>query len=134
MADEDHEDFERDDIDLDALERMIAENQEDHIRHRAVKPPRSSVPFSPSLLSSVFIPALEQASESGIVPTGFNLSPAEISSHFGPHATYPDQEVIEIGARRRPIVMQLPLDIWYPRAVQWAQGLSVMNAILASMQ
>ena len=42
---------------------------------------------------------------------------------------YPIFEAIKSGRRGKLLNMVLPFDIWWPKAVAWAQGLDLMTRI-----
>jgi hypothetical protein len=44
---------------------------------------------------------------------------------------FDEQEEIQIGLRKKGFPIQLSSQIWKPRTEVWAQGLFVMNTILA---
>ena len=104
-------------------DKDIANSQEKHIRHDAIEVPANHCPFETEEHMHVFVGALNEMREQGIIPTGFDVAEVEWDEDG-----YPDAEYIKIG--RRHIQVHLPHDIWWPRAVQWVQGLFVLSKLL----
>ena len=65
--------------------------------------------------------------DSGDLPPGFGVTPDELGADG-----FDEQEEINIGLRKKGHLIQLPSQLWKPRADLWAQGLYAMSAILAS--
>ena len=64
--------------------------------------------------------------ESGELPFGYGVTVAEFGgNHFD------EWEVIQIGLQKNGFPIQLSSQIWKPRTEIWAQGLFVMNSVLA---
>ena len=82
-------------------------------------------PFDQQQLS-LFEHGLEILTDSGDLPPGFGVTPDELGADG-----FDAQEEINIGLRKRNFI-ELPSQVWKPRAELWAQGLYAMNAILAS--
>jgi hypothetical protein len=59
-----------------------------------------------------------------IVPLGFGVAESEWDED-----TYPEFEDITLGRRGKSLNVCLPFDVWWPRAVAWAQGLDLMVRI-----
>ncbi|KAJ7704649.1 hypothetical protein B0H16DRAFT_1216535, partial [Mycena metata] len=54
-----------------------------------------------------------------IIPLGLGVTETEWADGI-----YADAEVVKIG--RKEVEVTLPFQIWWPRAVVWAQGLELM--------
>ena len=64
--------------------------------------------------------------ESGDLPSRYGVTVAELGgNHFD------EWEDIQIGLQRKGFPIQLSSQIWKPRTEIWAQGLFVMNSVLA---
>lgn len=63
--------------------------------------------------------------DSGELPHGYGVTLAELGDEFD------EQENINIGLQKKGFQIDLPSQIWKPRTEVWAQGLFVMNSILA---
>ena len=70
---------------------------------------------------------LEMLTDSGDLPDGYGVTPAELGREFD------EQEDINIGLQRKGFPIVLPHQIWKPRMEIWAQGLFVMNSISATL-
>jgi hypothetical protein len=115
-VEEDHDD------EWEGVDDLIADEQANDIRHEAVEVPSNGSPFSPEL-QAVFFDALQvQAQE--IIPEDFGLL----------LDSYPTMETIHLGRGGKKITVVLPLDIWLPRALAWAQGLELMNGLIVEAQ
>jgi hypothetical protein len=97
-----------------------------NIHHEAVPVPSGSSPFDQQQLS-LFKRGLKILTDSGNLPPGFGVTPDELGADG-----FDEQEEINIGLRKRGYLIELPSQVWKPRADLWAQGLYAMNAILAS--
>ena len=86
--------------------------------------PDSSSPFSPEN-EEVFFEALHEIRRLEIIPMHFGVSPAEWVN-----GTYGDMETITFGRGGRLEELELPFSTWWPRAVEWVQGLELMTALL----
>ena len=64
--------------------------------------------------------------DSGELPHGYGVTLAELDGD-----EFDEQENINIGLQKRGFPIDLPSQIWKPRTEIWAQGLFVMNSILA---
>ena len=64
--------------------------------------------------------------DSGDLPNGYGVTPAELGEDV-----FDELEDIKIGLQKKEIPIHLPSPIWKPRTEIWAQGLFVMNSILA---
>ena len=107
------------------LEEELARSQDKHIRHEAIKVPADRCPFDTEESQTVFVNALNAIRERGVVPANFGLLRSEWDADG-----YPEVEIIKFGRTGKELVVSLPLAIWWPRAVEWAQGLYVMSKVL----
>ncbi|KAL0958446.1 hypothetical protein HGRIS_000589 [Hohenbuehelia grisea] len=106
-------------IDTDTIEKMIARDQETHIRHAAIDTPEEEQPFRTEQASRTFRKVLNEVTQRGIIPEGYTLDAD----------SYNEVEVIKLGRAGKREEIQLPYEIWWPKAVKWAQGLDIMTRI-----
>ncbi|KAJ7348093.1 hypothetical protein DFH08DRAFT_698960, partial [Mycena albidolilacea] len=108
----------QDDLDdeWEDIYNMIAADQTPDVRHDAIDVPTHNSPFSPEL-EAVFFETLGTVKALNIVPEGFDLD----------LDAYPLRESIHLGRGGKRILVLLPLDIWWPRALLWSQGLNLMT-------
>lgn len=112
------------------LDEAIAASQNHHIRHDPIPVPDNRCPFPEgSNLLEVFIRSLNDVRAAGIIPHFVGVRELE-----WPEDGYGTYEFIALGRRGRRVSVELPFDIWWPRAVAWSQGLDIMNRILNVMQ
>ncbi|KAK6968889.1 Integrase catalytic domain-containing protein [Favolaschia claudopus] len=78
-----------------------------------------AAPFS-AALEKVFWEALEFVKAENMIPEDFDT---DLDS-------YPVRESIHLGRGGKRISVTLPLDIWWPRALLWAQALDLMTRLL----
>ncbi|KAJ7844242.1 hypothetical protein B0H14DRAFT_2358742, partial [Mycena olivaceomarginata] len=71
-----------------------------------------------------FSGAFRDVHAAGIIPKRLGVAEAEWGNDG-----YSETETIKVG--RRDVEIVLPVAIWYPRAVMWAQGLEIMSKFLA---
>ncbi|KAJ7245205.1 hypothetical protein C8J57DRAFT_1438317 [Mycena rebaudengoi] len=116
-VEEDHDD------EWEGVDDLIADEQANDIRHEAVEVPSNGSPFSPEL-QAVFFDALQEVQAQEIIPEDFGLL----------LDSYPTTETIHLGRGGKKITVVLPLDIWLPRALAWAQGLELMNGLIVEAQ
>jgi hypothetical protein len=105
------------------IDDLIATDQASDVRHEAIDVPSHDSPFSPEM-EAVFLGALETVKAQNIIPEGFNLD----------LVNYPLHESIHLGRGGKRISVILPLDIWWPRALLWAQGLDLMTRIFVETE
>jgi hypothetical protein len=96
-----------------------------NIRHEAVPVPAGLCPFDQEGLS-LFQRGLNMLTDSGDLPHGYGATLDELSEDG-----FDEQEEINIGLQKKGFPINLPNRIWKPRMEIWAQGLFVMNSILA---
>ncbi|KAJ7254470.1 hypothetical protein C8J57DRAFT_1076161, partial [Mycena rebaudengoi] len=116
-VEEDHDD------EWEGVDDLIADEQANDIRHEAVEVPLNGSPFSPEL-QAVFFDALQEVQAQEIIPEDFGLL----------LDSYLTTETIHLGRGGKKITIVLPLDIWLPRALAWAQGLELMNGLIVEAQ
>ncbi|KAJ6595295.1 hypothetical protein B0H10DRAFT_2329373 [Mycena sp. CBHHK59/15] len=114
------EDFDDEWKDVDEL---IADDQTRDIRHEAIEVPSHGSPFN-SEMEAVFFEALEDLKAQNIVPEDFDLDVEH----------YPVRESIHLGRGGKRITVILPVDIWWPRALLWAQALDLMTRMLVEIE
>jgi hypothetical protein len=110
----------RSSADSDLDEQIAAEQQED-IRHEGVSAPLQNSPFSSDEEVTFFI-ALNEIQDAGHVPEGYGVTLEEMDDG------YPSHESVRVAAR--DVVLELPLNIWFPRAVHWVQAYDLMLHML----
>ena len=98
-----------------------------NVHHDAVLVPDAGDPFPSPEAKAVFERSFKQIEDSPAskIPAGFLLLQNELEG-----TAYPTAETIRVARKETDI--PLPFEIWYPRAVQWAQGLTVMTLVLDS--
>lgn len=109
-----------DEEDLDEqLDDMIGQEENTNVRHDAIDVPESNSPFTPDV-ELLFLEALRELQQSGTLPGNYKVTEEEWQEE-----DYPETEILGVG-RRKKLAIQLPLDIWLPRARMWAQALDLM--------
>lgn len=95
----------------------------DNIRHPPIKVARHSNPFDDDEEEDEFLLALSTLLDdlSG-VPAGYGVTAEE----WGDEG-YGDTEELQVGGRRRQLEIQIPQEIWLPRAVAWVKALDFMR-------
>ncbi|KAH9833236.1 uncharacterized protein C8Q71DRAFT_725881 [Rhodofomes roseus] len=116
---------EDDDEDDDLVAQIIA-SQESNIRHAAVKVARHSNPFESQEDEDAFWAILEQVSNTGFLPPHMN-----IRSDDWEDIGYPTYENLVVGRRKAPLRVELPHELWLPRAEKWCRAVSVLTRILS---
>lgn len=106
------------------IDAHIAAGQEHHIRHEPIPVPDHRNPFNSVEGEAMFFDALNKIATQKIVPAGFGVNATEWDNHI-----YPDVEDIKYGRAGNVLSVALPFEIWWPRAVCWAQGLDAMTKI-----
>ena len=98
---------------------------DNNIRHEPVPVPIGSCPFDMDRLL-LFEQGLTLLLKSGDLPFGYGVTVAELGgNHFD------EWEDLQIGLQKKGFPIQLTSQIWKPRTEIWAQGLFVMNTVLA---
>ena len=124
---EDEDGFNGEDEDalLEQLENSIAGDVQSNIRHEPIKVARSHNPFDIAEDEATFHNLLQAAQQDTYMPAGYGILPEE-----WPDVVYPEQENLRIGVRGSQLRVHLPAEVWYRRAVVWAQGLDIMSRML----
>ncbi|KAF8587642.1 hypothetical protein K439DRAFT_1337615, partial [Ramaria rubella] len=104
-------------------EDTVSESSDRNIKHDAVKVAHWKNPFAhnPELEAS-FQEALEAALQDDAVPEHLYVWEEEWES-----GEYPTHKALKCGSKGRELIVELPLGIWLPRAVAWAQALFLMT-------
>ncbi|TFK80783.1 hypothetical protein K466DRAFT_503297 [Polyporus arcularius HHB13444] len=106
------------------VDSQVAADQQRHVRHPPIPVPGSTSPFSEET-EELFIQCLHQVRAQERVPMHLGVSPTE-----WPGGIYGDLETVSFGRGGRQEEFELPFSIWWRRAVEWAQGLELMTALL----
>lgn len=85
----------------------------------------SNCPFNNTQLA-LFETGLRLLYENSDLPEGYGVLEHELGSEG-----FNEQEEIIIGLQKRGYNIHLPNSVWKPRTQIWAQGLYVLNEILA---
>ncbi|KAH8088950.1 hypothetical protein BXZ70DRAFT_899244, partial [Cristinia sonorae] len=107
------------------LQERIQADNEKHFNHEPVKVPRHYSPFDTDEALNAFNEGILGVIHEGIIPFGFDVRDEE----------WVDEEYPTIGhipggrGRTKGYDIPLPVHIWKPRAVRWAQGLHVLNRL-----
>jgi hypothetical protein len=117
-----------DDVDAE-LENQIRKDQEENIRHTPIKVARHETPFDNAEQEGVFMDLLENVFEENGLPGDYGVCEEEWDQE-----DYPEIEVIRPGTRGREISVVLPRDVWFPRALRWAQALDAMSEVLIHLE
>ncbi|KAH6891896.1 hypothetical protein BKA70DRAFT_1119370 [Coprinopsis sp. MPI-PUGE-AT-0042] len=106
----------------------LTQNQELNIRHEPVPTPKSASPFRTQQEMTVFELALSEMNTAGKVPWGYGVLDDEWDEFGGEYLPY---HHIPTRHRGKELKVDLPHDIWYIRAVYWAQALFTMNGVVS---
>ncbi|KAJ7685421.1 hypothetical protein DFH06DRAFT_968421, partial [Mycena polygramma] len=134
-ADDDASDIESDDDELAPgdreaeLENRIADDQAGNIRHAPIKVARHESPFETVEQEEMFFALVRAVTAQVDLPEDYGVQPEEWDVEH-----YPEVEVIRPGTRGKEILVVLPRETWYPRAVKWAQALDLMSRILTQLE
>jgi hypothetical protein len=111
---------------MEDLTTQVLDDQEANVGHDAVAVPHSRNPFQSEEQLQIFFNAFQEVQEQGLIPPNLGVSAEEL--HDFP---YPDSHTLFIGKKKRNSnKISLPIEIWFPRAVRWAQGLYTMTALI----
>ncbi|KAJ7030938.1 hypothetical protein C8F04DRAFT_961029 [Mycena alexandri] len=111
------------------LENRIGEDQEGNIRHAPIKVAKHESPFEAPEQGDMFLALVDTITARDKLPEDYGVRPTEWDGFH-----YPEIEVIRPGTRGKQIPVVLPREVWYPRAVTWAQALDLMNRILTQLE
>lgn len=106
---------------IEDLENRIADAQSTNIRHEPIKVARHASPFTTEEAEIEFWTIVEDVVKSHVLPDDFGVQPDE----WGPGG-YPHRASIKVGAKAKAFEVDLPIDIWLPRAIRWTQALDIM--------
>ncbi|KAJ7731740.1 hypothetical protein B0H16DRAFT_1234859, partial [Mycena metata] len=101
------------------LDAAIADEQDHHVRHDPIDVIENRCPFHSEEAKTIFSSAVQEVQSAGIIPQYLGVAEAEWDGQ-----PYGETETVKIG--RKDVEIQLPFEIWWPRAVAWAQGLEIM--------
>ncbi|KAI0054649.1 hypothetical protein BV25DRAFT_1816776 [Artomyces pyxidatus] len=134
-----HPSDEEDDTDSDADERedifqdlgdRIAADQQANIRHEAIIPASKMSPFPSPEAEHAFWEVYAQTATGDDVPANLMLSAEEWEGDG-----YPTHEDILVGTRsRKVLVIALPIDVWYPKALAWGRALYLLEHCLLELE
>jgi hypothetical protein len=97
----------------------------EQVYHRPVGTPRIHNPFNDLDIELKFHRALRHATEHGQLPRGWGLRKSDANYH-----PMPADVEIAVGRRRNnKHLVTLPHNIWWPRAVLWAQALYALQGV-----
>lgn len=113
------------DSDSGGLNEHLAADQERHIRHPPIPVPSGNSPFANGQFETLFRESLSEVQRRNIIPEGYGVTAAEWQG-----GSYGDAEDIALGRSGRKVSVALPRELWWRRAVRWAQGLEVLTQIL----
>ncbi|KAL5525461.1 hypothetical protein ACEPAF_9331 [Sanghuangporus sanghuang] len=99
------------------------ENNEHDLHVESVQVPETRFPFFDPQTEDIFFDSVREAMERGIMPRGFGIRQEE-----WPDDGYPTGEILKVG-KNPEVLIALPLEIWFERALLWARGLYVMLRI-----
>lgn len=107
-----------------ADQEIIADQVATNALHDAINVPDHRCPFSDDG-RGIFIALLNETQVQNILPEGYG-----VAEHEWVNGIYPDCEAISIGRSRKEREIGLPPNLWWPRAVSWAQGIDLMSRLL----
>ncbi|KAF8592699.1 hypothetical protein K439DRAFT_1323238, partial [Ramaria rubella] len=102
-----------------------------NVKHNPVKVTRHQDPFEdlgPSWFA-IFERMTAEMRESAWMLEGYGLHSQEWDED-----EYPSHEYLRVGRKESKLLVGLPVDIWYPWAVAWGQGLFALNRILFEVE
>ncbi|KAJ7218883.1 hypothetical protein B0H12DRAFT_1271765, partial [Mycena haematopus] len=111
------------------LENQIEGDLAHNIRHQPVKVAKHRSPFKNAEFEKYFMSQLEDLlAEPGILPEEYGVREEEWEGD-----DYLEIEVFRPGTKGKELSIILPRDIWFPRAVRWAQGLDLLSRVLEEL-
>jgi len=112
----------------DELREEIMADVRSNLHDQPVSVPDHSYPFPSPEAEVIFRQALAEVQSAGLKPDNILFPVSEWSID-----TYDTHEDISVGFRKtKSLSVYLPPEIWMPRALAWAQGLSVLHHLLSS--
>ncbi|KAJ6477070.1 hypothetical protein C8R45DRAFT_833675, partial [Mycena sanguinolenta] len=133
-ADDEPDDPEDENEQVQASEEERLENQIEgdlahNIRHQPVKVAKYRSPFKDEELEQHFLEQLQALlSDAVVLPKDYGVLEEEWDEE-----DYPEIEVFRPGTKGKELSIILPRDIWFPRAVRWAQGLDLLSRCLEEL-
>ncbi|KAH9833125.1 uncharacterized protein C8Q71DRAFT_672784, partial [Rhodofomes roseus] len=109
----------------DNLVAQIIANQASNIRHAAIKVARHKNPFESQEDEDAFWVTLDSVTDTGFVPRHMNIREEEWEQDG-----YPTHENLVVGKRKPPLRVELPHELWLPRAEAWCRAVWVLTQIL----
>ena len=113
-------------LDLEELDDLIVQMglaQDGSVRHEPVACDPAPSPFPTKAIANVFVEHIQYLAAEDIVPVGYGLTEEEVGA-----SGYPTVQRFRVGRRGgRWEEQELPLEVWYPLAVDWARALDAMN-------
>lgn len=114
---------------LEEVGAQVKSDQQSNIRHAAVDVPDTSNPWQSAHVVNIFRQALTEAQDNNIIPDHLMVMPDDWPNG------YPTHEFITSGTRSgKRLLIALPYDIWWPRAVLWAQSLRIMQQLIIELE
>lgn len=113
--------------DSDDLVARIIADQESNIRHAPIKVARHANPFQDEASEETFWTVFNGA---------WDLAPASLPNHLKLHdadwdeGEYPTYENLVVGRRKKSVRVELPPEVWRPRAERWCLAVNVLTRIL----
>ncbi|KAJ7438359.1 hypothetical protein FB451DRAFT_1416297 [Mycena latifolia] len=111
------------------LENQIQADQAQNIRHAPVKVARHHSPFDEEADEQGFLELLAEVLSQPDVPEDYGILPEEWEGD-----SYDEVETIRTGTNGKELVVALPRDDWFPRAVQWAQALDLLTRVVDEIE
>lgn len=112
------------------LENQIQADQAQNIRHAPVKVARHHSPFEEEANEAAFMELLELLlRHPDTLPEDYGILPEEWDED-----SYGEIETIRTGTNGKELVVVLPREEWFPRAVQWVQALDLLNRFLDDLE
>ncbi|KAH9841336.1 uncharacterized protein C8Q71DRAFT_701022, partial [Rhodofomes roseus] len=109
----------------DGLVAKIIADQQTNIRHAAIKVARHKNPFATEEGEEGFWATLDQLVDVDYLPQGMNICEDEWDEEG-----YPTHELLIVGKGKEPLRVELPQQLWLPRAQAWCRAISVLTRIL----
>ncbi|KAA1467872.1 hypothetical protein DENSPDRAFT_770437, partial [Dentipellis sp. KUC8613] len=117
---------ELDPIPISELEDAVAADQEPNIRHDPIPVADHRNPFPNPELQQLFWDAYDEVCNNGILPQDMMLLDSEWDE-----GGYPSTGEIPYGSRgTRRLVIPLPRELWYPRAVAWCRAIRLLEQVV----
>jgi len=101
-------------------------SQLEQIKHSAIPVPDHRSPFQLAASEARFNAMLLDVERAAYLPANINVQAAD----WGEEG-YPLREEIPVGFRtQRRLSIELPSMVWLPRAIRWAQAITLLNRLL----